>query len=79
MNHYRFHFGTLLLGTSEQKTPQNTKHMSSDLIFKDINLIFLKHFFNTELGNFYRFNFGTFLLEASEAKDPQNTKNIFLM
>ena len=29
----------------EQKTPQNTKNMSSELIFKDINLIFLKKIF----------------------------------
>ena len=44
-NHCRFHFGTFLLGACGAKDPKNTKNMSSDLIFKDINMIFLRKLF----------------------------------
>ena len=91
MNHYRFHFGTCLLEACGAKDPKNTKNMSSELIFKDINLIFFQENFLkiTELNNHYkyhfnifkstkhyRFHFGTFLLGACGAKDSKNTKNM---
>ena len=42
-----FILGLSFEGLVEQKTPQNTKNMSSELIFKDIKLIFLKKTFLT--------------------------------
>ena len=47
-NHYRFHFRTFLLGYCGAKDPpKNTYNMSSEQIFKDINLILLKKTFLT--------------------------------
>jgi len=54
------------------KRPPKTKNRSSELIFKDIILNFLKENFLkiTDLSDQNTFHFGTFLLRACGAKDP---------
>ena len=63
-----------------QNYPPNTKNLGSELIFRDIEMIFFpENFLNiTKLSKHYRFHFETFPLGASGAKDSQTVEILVL-